>query len=204
MKKLLMFPLAAAMAAAVCAQPLPSAPSGEKPESAPSETNTGLAADANHPAPPPLLAAQQDTPFSVKALFSSYKPSIYQVRTINTATGQKTSIGSGFVIGDGKMIATNYHVIADAVNKEKHAIEYIATDDKEGQLRLLAVDVVHDLAIVAADHDLGKPFKLGGVPEQGEALYSLGNPGDLGFIIVDGINNARARASSSPAPSTPA
>ena len=189
MKKLLMFPLAAAMAAAVCAQPLPSAPNGEKSESAPSEINTGLAADANHPAPPPLLAAQQDTPFSVKALFSSYKPSIYQVRTINTATGQKTSIGSGFVIGDGKMIATNYHVIADAVNKEKHAIEYIATDDKEGQLRLLAVDVVHDLAIVAADHDLGKPFKLGGVPEQGEALYSLGNPGDLGFIIVDGINN---------------
>ena len=67
MKKLLMFPLAAAIAAAVCAQPLPSAPSGEKPESAPSEINTGLAADANHPAPPPLLAAQQDTPFSVKA-----------------------------------------------------------------------------------------------------------------------------------------
>ena len=189
MKKLLMFPLTAAMAAAVCAQPLPPAPNGEKPESAPSEINTELTADANHPAPPPLLAAQQDTPFSVKALFSSYKPSIYQVRTINTATGQKTSIGSGFVIGDGKMIATNYHVIADAVNKEKHDIEYISTDDREGKLRLLAVDVVHDLAIVAADHELGKAFKLGGIPEQGEALYALGNPGDLGFIIVDGINN---------------
>ena len=143
----------------------------------------------------PVLPAQNENgepaavPFSVNALFASYKPSIYQVRTINAATGQKTSIGSGFVIGDGKMIATNYHVIADAVNKEKHDIEYISTDDREGKLRLLAVDVVHDLAIVAADHELGKAFKLGGIPEQGEALYALGNPGDLGFIIVDGINN---------------
>ncbi|MDO4643850.1 MAG: serine protease [Cardiobacteriaceae bacterium] len=140
----------------------------------------------------PVLPSPNDekpSPFSVNILFASYKPSIYQVRVINAATGQKTSIGSGFVIGDGKMLATNYHVIADTVNKEKHTADYISTDDHEGKLRLLAVDVVHDLAILAADHELGKPFKLGGIPEQGEALYALGNPGDLGFIIVDGINN---------------
>lgn len=146
-------------------------------------------------APTSMDASSVDTPFSVSNLFSRYKTRIFQIRVINNATGQKTSIGSGFIIGDGAMLATNYHVISDAVQKENHRLEYVDENDQTGELELLDVDVVHDLAVVKAKHTLGEAFELAEVPPQGAPLYALGNPHDLGFIIVDGINNGLLKKS---------
>lgn len=128
-------------------------------------------------------------------LFSRYQDSIVQIRVINEATGQKTSIGSGFLIGDGSLIATNYHVISDVFQKEKHRPEYLDSKDQSGKLELINVDIIHDLAILRAEQPLGTAFTLAGVPNQGEALYALGNPHDLGFVIIDGINNGLLRKS---------
>lgn len=142
---------------------------------------------------PKTVAAS--VPFSVSDLFARYKKGIYQVRTINEATGQKTSIGSGFIVGDGSMLATNYHVVSDAVQKENRILSYIDSEDNEGTLELLGVDVVHDLAVVKADKYLGEPFTFAPIPPQGAPLYALGNPHDLGFVIVDGTNNGLLRKS---------
>ncbi|MBV7433658.1 serine protease [Cardiobacteriaceae bacterium TAE3-ERU3] len=134
-------------------------------------------------------------PFSVSDLFAKYKKSIYQIRAINEATGQKTSIGSGFIVGDGSMLATNYHVVSDAVQKENRILSYVDSEDNEGTLELLGVDVVHDLAVLKADKHLGEPFSFAPIPPQGAPLYALGNPHDLGFVIVDGTNNGLLRKS---------
>lgn len=123
------------------------------------------------------------------ALFSRYQKQIVQIRVINDITGQKTSIGSGFLIGDGSLIATNYHVISDVLQKENHRPEYLDNEDQTGALTLMNVDVIHDLAILKAEQSLGKGFALAEVPKQGEPLFALGNPHDLGFVIIDGINN---------------
>lgn len=134
-------------------------------------------------------------PFSVSDLFSKYQSRILQIRVINEATGQKTSIGSGFIVGDGSLLATNYHVVSDAVQKENHRLEYVDNEDHTGPLTLMDVDVIHDLAVVKADHQLGEPFTLDRIPPQGAPLYALGNPHDLGFVIVDGINNGLLKKS---------
>jgi hypothetical protein len=70
--------------------------------------------------------------------------------------------------------------------------EYVDTDGKHGPVELLAVDVLHDLAVVRVDRTgtgffnvPDKPVKLA----QGERLYSLGNPLDLGFAISEGSYN---------------
>lgn len=144
-------------------------------------------------APPPV--PETAAPFSVSGLFAKYKDDIYQIRVINQATGQKTSIGSGFVVGDGTMLATNYHVVSDAVQKENRILRYLDSEDNEGELTLLGVDVVHDLAVLQADKKLGNPFAFAAIPPQGAALYALGNPHDLGFVIVDGINNGLLKKS---------
>lgn len=144
----------------------------------------------------PAAPVQADVPLSTSALFEQYQPSIFQIRVINQATGQKTSIGSGFLLGDGSVVASNYHVVSDAVQKEKHVLEYVDDKDNSGTLTLIGVDVVHDLALLKADKVLGRPFALGGVPRQGEPIFALGNPHDLGFVIVDGINNGLLRKSS--------
>lgn len=133
--------------------------------------------------------------FSTSRLFKDIQANIYQLQVINNATSQKTSIGSGFVIGDGKTLATNYHVIADAIHKENHSLQYLDHEEKMGKLTLLAVDVVNDLAIVQAKEVLGKPLPFASPPLQGDPLYAIGNPHDLGFVIVEGINNGLLRHS---------
>lgn len=138
-------------------------------------------------------APVMEAPFSVSALFANYQPSIYQIRVINQATGQKTSIGSGFVVDDGHFLATNYHVVSDALRKDNHVLQAVDLNDEVSSLQLVGVDVIHDLALVKADKKLGQAFELGEIPKQGEEIYALGNPHDLGFVIVDGINNGLLR-----------
>lgn len=137
----------------------------------------------------------KNTASDASELFSRYQNSIVQIRVINEATGQKTSIGSGFLVGDGSLIATNYHVISDVLQKENHRPEYLDSADDSGHLALLNVDIIHDLALLRADKSLGESFALADIPKQGEALFALGNPHDLGFVIIDGINNGLLRKS---------
>ena len=142
------------------------------------------------PAAKTLAQSVAPPPLNASALFSKYKSSIYQVRVINDATGQKTMIGSAFVVGDGTLLATNYHVISDAIDKDNHHIEYVDSHDHKGVLSLVDVDVINDLALLRAQKPLGQAMTFGKIPDQGAPLYSLGNPHDLGFVIIDGTNNA--------------
>lgn len=143
----------------------------------------------------PLVSSLLSKPLSVSDLFAKYQSSVYQIRVINEATGQKTSIGSGFTIGDGSIIATNYHVISDAIQHENRALYYTDSQDNEGTLTLLTVDVIHDLALLKANKVLAPALTFAEPPPQGEPLYALGNPHDLGFIIIDGINNGKLKKS---------
>lgn len=135
------------------------------------------------------------TKYSASELFARHRYDIYQIRAINAATSQKVSIGSGFVVRDRHTLATNYHVISDAIHEKNIRLEYVSGRDQVGQLQIIAVDVIHDLAILHSDDDLGAPFEIGELPAQGDPLYALGNPHDLGFIIIDGINNGRLKKS---------
>ncbi|MEN9432495.1 MAG: hypothetical protein RLZZ422_84 [Pseudomonadota bacterium] len=124
------------------------------------------------------------------SLYADVEQSIYQVRVINKQTGKKITIGSGFVVGRDDIIATNYHVVSSYVNDmANYTLDYLATNGASGQLVLLDVDVVHDLAVLKSAEPLGKPLPLGQVPKKGSALYSVGNPLDLGFSIIPGTNN---------------
>lgn len=124
------------------------------------------------------------------SLYSEAEQSIYQIQVLNRKTGNKSTIGSAFLIERGDILATNYHVVSDYVNDPAgFRLEYLSTSDESGTLELLGVDVLHDLAVLKADQILGRPFETDDVPQKGAALYSLGNPLDLGFSIVTGTNN---------------
>ena len=124
-------------------------------------------------------------------LFDAVRDKVYQVRIIDLASSDKYSIGSGFKIDDGH-VATNFHVIsAYAHEPDKYRIELLLSDNtKVTAAELVAFDVIHDLAILNVDltHKEYLPLSSTNI-EQGDRIFSMGNPRDLGMSIVEGTYN---------------
>lgn len=133
-----------------------------------------------------------------ETIFKQLAPSLYQIRLIDKASGEKSSIGSGFQISSDGLIATNYHVISSfARHPEKYRIEYLDHKGNKALLTLKSIDVINDLALVKRDVDQAMPFFeiSQNTPTKGEELYSLGNPHDLGMIVVPGTYNGLKKES---------
>lgn len=124
-------------------------------------------------------------------VFKEYSPALVQIKSINIESGQKSSIGTGFFINQGGVIVTNYHVISSFVqNPEKYRLEFIDKDELNYPVAVLAVDVVNDLALLKSQDKPDIKFNLAkAAPTKGEGLFALGNPHDLGMIVVPGTYN---------------
>jgi S1-C subfamily serine protease len=141
--------------------------------------------DNNAALPPPSSAAQK--------LYSSAKADLLQIRMLLKSGRSQSSVGSGFMVGTSNLVLTNYHVVSQmALDPDVYVGEYVDTDGKRGPVELLAVDVLHDLAVVRINRSgtgfFNVPEKLAKLT-QGQYLYSLGNPLDLGFAISEGSYN---------------
>ena len=126
-----------------------------------------------------------------QSLFERHDESIYQILIIEQSSGKKSAIGSGFQIDSEGLIATNFHVISEAVHRpNKYHIEYLRHDGTRGALSIVDFDVVHDLALVRHKDPFSSHLRItDAVPAKGDALYSLGNPLDLGMTIIEGTYN---------------
>jgi len=124
-------------------------------------------------------------------LFETYRNKIFQIRLIDKASGKKSALGSGFLVSDDGLIATNYHVLSMAVAKPGvYRIEYESSEGKQGELTLKSLDIIHDLALVKASAIIAPALKLSDKsPAQGETIYSIGNPMDLGMTVIPGTYN---------------
>jgi serine protease Do len=128
-------------------------------------------------------------------VYAAARPRLLQVRTLVIAADRQSSIGSGFLVSADGLVITNYHVVSQyALEPATYRLEYAAADGSRGELKLLAIDVANDLAVVRVDHR-NQPFfefddrAVRGEAPKGERLYSMGNPLDLGFTIVEGTYN---------------
>jgi len=124
-----------------------------------------------------------------KGIYQLNQDRVFQIRVLNRETGKKSSIGSGFIVGNGKQIATNYHVIGQVIlEPDVFYISYIGKDGQEGELKLLGLDVVRDLALLGAEETVGEPIKTSPLPPRGAPIFAMGNPLDLGLSIAVGTN----------------
>jgi S1-C subfamily serine protease len=135
--------------------------------------------------PPPSTAAQD--------LYSAAKSDLLQIRMLLKNGRSQSTVGSGFLVGTSNLVLTNYHVVSQmALDPEVYIGEYVDTDGRTGPVELLAVDVLHDLAVVRVNRVGTGFFQMPEHPlrlTQGQNLYSLGNPLDLGFAISEGAYN---------------
>jgi S1-C subfamily serine protease len=130
-------------------------------------------------------------------LYERSRPSIFQLRVVDLSTGKKSGLGSGFYISAQGDFITNYHVVAEYVMRpEQHSIEYVTADGAAMPLSLLYFDVVHDLALLRSEAAPSAFLQLSDTPPvQGERMFSLGDPYDLGFMIVEGTFNGLMKKS---------
>lgn len=98
---------------------------------------------------------------------------------------------------DQTLIATNYHVVSEhLLHPESYDLQVKNADDEALPMRVLAVDIVHDLALIAPTADSDKniqsdwAFPLASeIPQQGDEIISMGNPYDIGISTVPGTYN---------------
>lgn len=143
-------------------------------------------------------AAPASAPVSSSAqhLYEQARHQLVQVRTLLSGQGSQSSVGSGFFVGQDGLIVTNYHVVSQvALQPERYRLTYVGADGRQGDLHLLAFDAAHDVAVVRPVEP-PKPAVTGlnirprqAVPNKGEHIYSLGNPLDVGFAVVEGTYN---------------
>jgi len=148
-------------------------------------------AQGNVPAVPPAPEAAA----MAERVYAAARPRLLQIRTLVTAADRQSSIGSGFLVSADGLAVTNYHVVSQhALEPSTYRLEYAAADGSRGEVKLLAIDVANDLALIRVDHRDQAFFEFdertvhSELPK-GERLYSMGNPLDLGFTIVEGTYN---------------
>jgi serine protease Do len=173
---------------------------------------TAPAVAQNRPASsPPQAAAPVDAaasgvpvPVSLSArkVYEQARSQLVQIRTVLKGQASQTSVGSGFFVTAQGHIVTNFHVVAEAALKpERHDLVYVTADGREAPLKILQIDVLHDLALLKAGDAAGKSFDaLTFRPDseqlsQGERIYSLGNPLDVGFAVTQGTYNGLVKRS---------
>lgn len=178
------------VSAPVLAQPTASAPVGAA---------TAAAAPASAAASAPVSASAQ-------RLYEQARHQLVQVRTLLRGQDSQSSVGSGFFVGNDGLIVTNYHVVSQvALQPQRYRLTYAGVDGREGVLELLAFDAAHDVAVVRPV-PAATPAAASAAPAiegmrwrpraaalgKGEHIYSLGNPLDVGFAVVEGTYNGLA------------
>ena len=136
-------------------------------------------------------AAAQEAAGATPEVFRRFGAQVVKIEIVETGSAAKASLGSGFYVTGRGHIVTNYHVISQLVHDpDRYRAQLVDAAGASKPVRLLAIDVVHDLAVVVADTTPGQYFQLG-APDiaQGDRLYSLGHPHDLGLSIVEGTYN---------------
>jgi len=117
-----------------------------------------------------------------------------QTRTLLTSAGKQSSPGSGFlVIADG-LAVTNCHLVRDTRGASHLSQGIRHPEGTKGALKMPAVDVTNDLAVVQLDKNdcpffMFSPRPIDGCLPKGERIYAISNPHDIGFTLVEGTHN---------------
>ena len=133
---------------------------------------------------------------SARKVYEQARSQLVQIRTVLKGQASQTSVGSGFVVTTEGHIVTNFHVVSEvALKPDRHDLVYVTADGREAPVQVLMLDVLHDLALLKrrasqpAAYD-ALPFAPKHQPlAQGERMYSLGNPLDVGFAVIEGNYN---------------
>ena len=127
-------------------------------------------------------------------LVAAAKPSVLPVGTYNATDSPRFSFrGTGFVVGDGSLLATNAHVLpegagADSGPQLAAMVTRGGSENALRRLRVVALDRPRDLALLSIEGAPLTPLVLAedGSAREGQSVALIGYPiaGILGFAPV--------------------
>jgi tetratricopeptide (TPR) repeat protein len=117
-----------------------------------------------------------------KAVYAHARPSVVLI-TAENASGSNIALGSGFVISDGHKLVTNLHVLRNA-----SSVKVKTADNREFSLEeALAVDSIHDLAVLELPYHLPALQEARDRPSVGDIAFTIGNPRGLEATFSQGL-----------------
>ncbi len=136
----------------------------------------------------------------VAQAFRNLAPAVVRIEVRETGAVALSSVGSGFFAAPSGRIITNYHVISRLVNEPGRHRGRATWGPDTVDIRVLAVDVVHDLAVLEAPdaHATAMLTPVATSLSKGDRLFALGHPRDLGLSIVEGTYNGQVEHVLSP------
>ncbi len=146
-----------------------------------------LADDPVAPATPPqntAIASLPMAPENVAALAERIKKSVVVV-SISDRDGKTLGIGSGFILREDGLIATNLHVIGEArpitirtFDGQTYPVESIFANEKSQDVALLKIAASGLTPLELGDSD---------TLVQGQPVVAIGNPQGLEYSVVAGV-----------------
>ena len=128
------------------------------------------------------------------SVIAAAKPSILPVGSFNPTDSPRFSFrGTGFVVGDGSLVATNYHVLPSvaAVETLANMVVMVGRNGDQGlfrKCRVVATERTRDLALLKLEGSPLTPLALEepGAAKEGQSIALIGFPigGTLGFAAV--------------------
>ncbi len=105
--------------------------------------------------------------------------------------GDRTSLGSGFIISDDGFVITNSHVVAEA-----DEIVVRLDDRREFVAELVGMDARSDIAVLKIDAEKLPVLKLGDSDKLnvGEWVLAIGSPFGFDHSVTQGIVSAKGRS----------
>lgn len=138
------------------------------------------------------LSGQPDG--GAQVLFANHHASVLQIRVMDRAANNKSSTGSGFIVNDQGLVATNYHVIASTIDApDKYRIEVLLKDESVLVAEVKNVNIVSDLALLQVVLPQAAALTLATTASlKGDTVYAMGFPYDLGITVIPGTYNGLA------------
>lgn len=151
---------------------------------------------AESPAVTATDSVDAEREYSPTDLVGIAKESVVVIR-VQGRDGNQASMGTGFVVSAGGLIATNLHVIGEA-----RPISVLFADGRQFEVsRVEASDHLLDLALLKVDPDQPlTPLPLGNSDQlqQGARMVVVGNPHGLANSVVEGIVSGRREVEGRP------
>ncbi|TAG26407.1 MAG: serine protease [Burkholderiales bacterium] len=149
---------------------------------------------------------------AAQSMWSNARTRLLRIRIVPIGQTSQASVGSGFFVSSDGLLISNFHVISlVALKPDRYQALYETPSGDKGELSLLGIDVVNDVALLRIKNgaiktglDAGKPtdqlnFRINSSAlQRGERIFSLGNPLDVGFAVTEGTYNGLVERSFTP------